>query len=112
MQLGSGSMYDRKETGLRIKEYRKLANRTQEKLAFELKISRSKISSWETGGRDICMTDAIQLCDYFNVSLDTIFCPKEIGSKELSVIIGKYFENKKISKKEKDKTLRNLLKKL
>ena len=105
-------MYDRKAVGIRIKEYRKLAKETQDKLANALLISRSKVSSWENGGRDICMTDAIQLCDHFNVSLNTIFCPKDIGSKELNIIIGKYFENKNISKKEKDKTLRNLLKKL
>lgn len=105
-------MYDKDSTGIRIREYRKLKNVTQEKMALDLHISRSKVSSWENGGRDICMTDAIQLCKYFDVSLDTIFCPMEVSSKELSIIIKKYFDNKKVSKKEKDKTLRNLLKNL
>lgn len=105
-------MYDKDSTGIRIREYRKQKNVTQEKMALDLNISRSKVSSWENGGRDICMTDAIQLCKYFDVSLDTIFCPMDISSKELNIIVNKFFNNKKISKREKDKTLRNLLKKL
>lgn len=105
-------MYDKDSTGIRIREYRKQKNVTQEKMALDLNISRSKVSSWENGGRDICMTDAIQLCKYFDVSLDTIFCPMDISSKELNIIVNKFFNNKKISKREKDKILRNLLKKL
>ena len=105
-------MYDKSSAGFRIREFRKEKEVTQEKMAIDLNISRSKVSSWENGGRDICMTDAIQLCKYFDVSLDTIFCPMDISSKELNIIVNKFFNNKKISKREKDKTLRNLLKKL
>lgn len=105
-------MYDKDSTGIRIREYRKLKKVTQERMALDLNISRSKVSSWENGGRDICMTDAIQLCKYFDVSLDAIFYPMEVSSKELGMIVKRYFDNKKISKKEKDKTLRNLLKNL
>ena len=105
-------MYDKSSAGVRIREFRKEKEVTQEKMAIDLNISRSKVSSWENGGRDMCMTDAIQLCKYFNVSLDTIFCPMDISSKELNIIVNKFFNNKKITKREKDKTLRNLLKKL
>lgn len=53
-----------------IKKLRIKKKLSQEGLARAIGVSRSKVSSWEIGRRDISITDAIVLAKYFNVSLD------------------------------------------
>lgn len=103
-------MYDKEAAGKRIQDYRKLKNITQEELATNLHISRSKISSWETARRDICMTDAIQLCEQLNISLNTLFNPKEINSREFYTLAYNFFHNINVSYKEKEQILKKILK--
>ena len=97
-----------KEIGLRIHLLRILKNVSQEKMAEDLCMSRSKGSSWETGRRDICITDAMIICNYFNVSMDNLFNPIALNSKEFEQIARRYFENDKISFEEKNDVLKKL----
>ena len=104
-------MYDRKSTGLRIKECRNRMGVTQEKMSEDVGFTRTKISNWETARRDICMTDAIQICEYFDVSLETLFRKnREVSTNDFLIIAKTYSTNKKFSKKERRESLKSLFK--
>lgn len=90
----------------RLKELRKDRKITQEDLAEILDISRSKVSSWETNKRDMTITDAVNLADYYEISLDNLLNVKPIREKEYIEISYKFFKNKAISLKEKTKIIR------
>ena len=85
----------------KIRDLRKENGMTQEKLAEELDISRSKVSSWETNKRDMSITEAIKLADIYKVSLDNLFETNNINEKEYLEISNKFLKNKEISLKEK-----------
>ena len=103
-------MYDRKTTALKIKECRNYMGVTQEKMSEELGFTRTKISNWETARRDICMTDAVQICEYFGVSLETMFNQsKEINTSEFLIVAKKYATNSKISKGERKEAIKKIL---
>ena len=99
-------MNDSISTQLRL--YRIINGITQEKMAEDLHISRSKISSWETCRRDMSITDAIIISNYFNASMDNLYNQKCLTSTEFLKIAKRYFENDKISIKEKNAILKNL----
>ena len=90
----------------KLKELRKNRKITQEDLAEILDISRSKVSSWETNKRDMTITDAVNLADYYEISLDNLLNVKPIREKEYIDISYKFFKNKNISLKEKIKIIR------
>lgn len=85
----------------KLKDIRKHKNITQEQLAEKLDISRSKVSSWETNRRDITMTDAINLVNLYNISLDNLFNPKPLEEKEYIELSERFFSNTDIKLKEK-----------
>nr|DAP30315.1 MAG TPA: helix-turn-helix domain protein [Bacteriophage sp.] len=85
----------------KLKDIRKHKNITQEQLAEKLDISRSKVSSWETNRRDITMTDAINLVNLYNISLDNLFNPKPLEEKEYIELSERFFSNPDIKLKEK-----------
>lgn len=85
----------------KLKDIRKHKNITQEQLAEKLDISRSKVSSWETNRRDITMTDAINLVNLYNISLDNLFNPKPLEEKEYIELSERFFRNPDIKLKEK-----------
>lgn len=90
----------------KLKELRKDKNITQEDLAEILDVSRSKVSSWETNKRDMTITDAVNLADYYEISLDNLLNSKPIKEKEYVEISYNFFKNKAISLKEKTKIIR------
>lgn len=90
----------------KLKEIRKKNNITQEELAEKLDISRSKVSSWETNRRDITMTDAIKLVNVYNISLDNLFNPKPLEQKQYIELSERFFNNPKITLKEKIKIIK------
>ena len=81
----------------KLKELRKYKKITQEELAEVLDISRSKVSSWETNKRDMTITDAVNLADYYEISLDNLLNVRPIKEKEYIEISYKFFKNKSIS---------------
>lgn len=91
-----------------LKVYRAVQQISQEQMAEDLNISRSKISSWETCRRDITMTDAIIVSDYFRASLDNLFNPKPLNSNEFCQIAKRYFENDTVPLDEKNQVLKKL----
>lgn len=95
-----------KEVLSRLKKLRTCNGLTQEKLAADLNISRSKVSNWETGRRYISVDDAIILGEYFDVSLDNLLCPKPINSDEYLQISRRFFNNKNIKYEEKNNMLK------
>lgn len=90
----------------KLKKLRKQRGITQEQLAEILDISRSKVSSWETNKRDMTIIDAVNLADYYEISLDNLLNVKPIKEKEYIEVSYKFFKNKAISLKEKTKIIR------
>lgn len=75
---------------------RKSQKLTQSEFGKLLGMSRSKVSSWEIGRRDISIADAIILSDYFEISLDCLLNPEKVNTKKVVNIIKqcvKNFEN-------------------
>ena len=92
--------------GIDLKVLRILKGVSQEKMAEDLNISRSKVSSWETGRREMSLYDAIVISDYFEVSMDNLFNKKTLNSEQVLQIVKRYFNNDKISLDEKKETLK------
>ena len=90
----------------KLKELRKERRITQEDLAEVLDISRSKVSSWETSKRDMNITDAVNLANYYEISLDNLLNIETIKEKVYIEISYKFFKNKSISLKEKTRIIR------
>ena len=95
--------------GIDLKVLRILKGVAQEKMAEDLNISRSKVSSWETGRREMSLYDAIVISDYFEVSMDNLFNKKALNSEQVLQIVKRYFNNDKISLDEKKETLKKML---
>lgn len=85
----------------KLKELRKNNNITQEQLAEELDISRSKVSSWETNKRDMSITEAIKLANIYEISLDNLFEIENINEMQYIEISDKFIKNPNISLAEK-----------
>lgn len=97
-----------KEVLKRLKVLRVYKGISQEALAEELHISRSKVSSWETGRRYISIDDAITLSEYFDVSLDNWLNPKPLSKDEYIKISEKFFNNDKLTFNEKEESLKKI----
>ena len=89
--------------GIDLKVLRILKGVSQEKMAEDLNISRSKVSSWETGRREMSLYDAVAISDYFEVSMDNLFNKKVLNSEQVLQIVKRYFNTDKISLDEKKK---------
>lgn len=79
----------------KIKKLRTENNLTQEQLAEKMQVSRSTISSWETGRSYPDLEMVIEICNYFNVSLDFLLREDEkivrklnFGIKQKRILIG------------------------
>lgn len=68
----------------KIKKIRAENKLTQEQLAEKLKVSRSTISSWETGRSYPDLEMVIEICDCFNVSLDFLLREDEKMVRKLN----------------------------
>lgn len=95
--------------GVDLKVQRILKGGSQEKMVEDLNISRSKVSSWKTGRREMSLYDAVIISDYFDVSMDNLFNKKALNSEQVLQIAKRYFENDKISLEEKKETLKRIL---
>ena len=69
--------------GVDLKVQRILKGVSQEKMVEDLNISRSKVSSWETGSREMSLYDAVIISDYFDVSMDNLFNKKALNSEQV-----------------------------
>lgn len=85
-----------------LKELRKTRKYSQTKLGNVLGVSRSKVSSWEVGRRDLSLCDAVLICNYYNICLDTLLCPEKISYEKIINLIEKYLDNLSTSKTEKE----------
>ncbi|MBQ9314586.1 MAG: helix-turn-helix transcriptional regulator [Clostridia bacterium] len=61
-----------------IKLLRKRKKLSQATMGRALGVSRSKISSWELGRRELSVKDAVRVANYFNVSLDYLVDPSDL----------------------------------
>lgn len=64
-----------------LKEIRKKKNINQQKLAFDLSISREAISMYENGKRSPNTEMLVKLSKYFNVSIDYLITGKDFNQK-------------------------------
>lgn len=92
----------------KLKELRKSKKITQEQLAEKLDISRSKVSSWETNRRDMSITEAIELANIYEVSLDNLFEINRITEEEYVKISDKFLKGKNITLEEKVRIIESL----
>lgn len=75
--------YDPKECGKRIKELRNLHQFMQEQLSERLNISLSMMSKLEQGTKSISVDLAIEIAEYFSVTLDYLLLGKGMRTEEL-----------------------------
>lgn len=90
MQIVSGSGYMNESIINKLRDIRKNNNYTQESFAELLDISRSKVSSWENGKREMNIKDAIKIAEKCNVSLDNLFETEVINEEEYVEIFKKF----------------------
>lgn len=64
------SVIDKKIIGIKLKEFRKEKNITQEELANILNTTHSTISAYESGKTTILTAFAYQICKRYNISMD------------------------------------------
>jgi len=64
-----------------LKEIRKKKNLNQQKVAYDLHISREALSYYENGKREPSLQLLISLSKYFNVSIDYLITGKEFTKK-------------------------------
>lgn len=93
----------------RLKELRKSKRITQEQLAEKLDISRSKVSSWETNKRDMSITEAIELANIYEISLDNLFGINRITEEEYIKTSDKFLKCKSITLEEKVRIIELLI---
>lgn len=55
---------------MRLKQVRKEKGISQLKLAMDLNTNQNTISRYETGEREPCIADLINIADYFGISID------------------------------------------
>ena len=87
---------------------RKNKKLTQTQLGDQLGMSRSKVSSWEVGRRDLSVMDAIIISDFFQVSLDVLLNSPSINTKKIMNCMEFYIDKDDISYDEKYETLKQL----
>lgn len=102
-------MYDKEVIGKRIKACRVRKGLTQQQLGDLTRFSRTKVSNLETGRNYISVVDALLLCEHLDIKLDTLFDSKEMSTADFLSLANDYFMNRRISKKERDETLKSLL---
>lgn len=54
--------------GQKLKMFREINNLSQEQLGQKLNVTDKTISAWETGEREINLTNAKTICELFNIS--------------------------------------------
>lgn len=64
------NVIDKKNIGIRLKEFRKEKNITQEELASILNTTHSTISAYESGKTTILTAFAYEICKRYNISMD------------------------------------------
>ena len=79
-------MYDAKKTGERIKELRKQRGMTQEALAKAFKTESCVICKIEKGYQPISLDYAVDIAEYFGVSLDYLINGENVVDDEISMV--------------------------
>ncbi len=74
---------------------------SQEELGYRIGMSRSKVSSWEIGRRDISISDAVVICDYYNISIDSLLNPTGMNREKFLDVSKTFARNKILTRKEK-----------
>lgn len=91
-----------------LKELREKENNTQLELSEELGVSRSKISGWEIGRRNLTLDDSMVICEHYDLSLDYLLWPKKITKNKLMKTLEKYLENKKLSDTKREEIINKI----
>ncbi len=71
-----------KKIGLRLKSLREENNISQKYLANILKIAPSNISKYESGNLEINSDVLFKISEYFNVSIDYLYCKTDAKNQE------------------------------
>ena len=69
-------MFDTKEIGRKISEFRKVSNMTQMELADRLNISFQAVSNWERGNSMPDISKLPELAELFGISIDELLGKK------------------------------------
>lgn len=95
--------------GKRIKKLRLRKNLTQKQLAKELNVSKSTISYYEKGERNISLEILIQIVDFFDIDIDVLIGRNRRISSETNKIRASDEEIKLIKELRKMKCYKNLV---
>lgn len=95
--------------GKRIKKLRLRKNLTQKQLAKELNVSKSTISYYEKGERNISLETLIQIVDFFDIDIDVLIGRNRRISSEKNKIRASDEEIKLIKELRKMKCYKNLV---
>lgn len=64
-----------------LKEIRKQRNLNQQKVAYDMNITREALSHYENGKREPSLSMLLKMSDYFNVSINYLITGKEFEKK-------------------------------
>ena len=64
-----------------LREIRKKRNFNQQKVAFDLNISRESLSYYENGKREPSLSLLVEMSRYFNVSINYLITGKEFEKR-------------------------------
>lgn len=64
-----------------LREIRKKRNLNQQKVAFDLNISRESLSYYENGKREPSLALLVHMSEYFNVSINYLITGKEFQKR-------------------------------
>ncbi|MGN1130415.1 MAG: helix-turn-helix domain-containing protein [Ruminococcus sp.] len=64
-----------------LKKIRKIKHLSQQKVAFDLNISREALSYYENGKREPSLNLLLKMSDYFNVSINYLITGEEFIKK-------------------------------
>lgn len=87
---------------------RKSKKLSQSQFGKLLGMSRSKISSWEVGRRDISISDAVIVCDYFDMSLDNLLNPHKVNYNKIISMIDTLVLDEHVTEKDKERAFNQI----
>ncbi len=64
-----------------LKEIRKKRNLNQQKVAYDLNLSREALSYYENGKREPSLATLVAMSNYFNVSINYLITGKEFEKR-------------------------------
>jgi len=96
--------------GAKLKHLRKLKDLTQLEVAEKLGLGRATVSNYECGRRTPHLSDLRVFAEFYGVGLDYFGIEQQDEAFELAGRAASFFSNEHISKEEKEKAFKEIMK--